>query len=32
VDYSAVKDGTLVAYRWMGDTQLRVDHLFPSRS
>ena len=31
VDYSAVKGGPLVAYRWTGETGLRPDHLFPLR-
>lgn len=28
VDYSAVKGGPLVAYRWSGETELRREHLF----
>ncbi len=32
VDYSAVKGGPLVAYRWTGEPELRRDHLFPSHN
>lgn len=32
VDYSAVTGGPLVAYRWTGETELRPENLFPSRT
>jgi hypothetical protein len=28
VDFSAVKGGSLVAYRWDGETQIQTDHTF----
>jgi hypothetical protein len=30
VDFSAVRDGTLVAYRWSGEREIRVKHYVPS--
>ena len=32
VDYSAVKGGSLVAYRWSGESELTTDNLFAVRS
>lgn len=29
VDFSAVKGGTLVAYRWSGESRIRLDHYVP---
>ncbi|MGV9803611.1 metallophosphoesterase [Mycobacterium sp. NPDC003449] len=29
VDFSAVKDGTLTAYRWSGDKRIQADHYVP---
>ncbi|PXW25224.1 UNVERIFIED_CONTAM: calcineurin-like phosphoesterase family protein [Williamsia faeni] len=32
VDFSAVKGGTLVAYRWSGETEIQHDHYLPHES
>ena len=29
VDFSAVRGGTLVAYRWSGESQIQLDHYVP---
>ena len=32
VDFSAVRDGTLVAYRWSGEREIRVEHYVPTHA